>query len=98
MKDEEHLYIISYDIRDQKRWKNIYKTLKGFGEWLQLSVFQCRLGKMSALRLEAALCEIMNQNEDHLLIMDLGPAENVKPKVHSFGKLFEPIERRSIII
>lgn len=98
MKEQEHLYIISYDIRDQKRWKKIYKTLKGFGEWLQLSVFQCRLGKMSALRLEAALCEIMNQNEDHLLIMDLGPAENVKPKVHSIGKLFEPIERRSIII
>lgn len=98
MKDEEHLYIISYDIRDQKRWKKIYKTLKGFGEWLQLSVFQCRLGKMSALRLEAALSEIMNQNEDHVLIMDIGPAENVKPKVHSIGKLFVPIERRSIII
>ncbi|MDO9110229.1 MAG: CRISPR-associated endonuclease Cas2, partial [Desulfatirhabdiaceae bacterium] len=81
MKDEEHLYIISYDIRDHKRWKKIYKTLKGFGEWLQLSVFQCRLGKMSALRLEAALSEIMNQNEDHVLIMDIGPAENVKPKV-----------------
>lgn len=98
MKDQEHLYIISYDIRDQKRWKKIYKTLKGFGEWLQLSVFQCRLGKMSALRLEAALSEIMNQNEDHLLIIDIGPAESVKPKVHSIGKLFEPIQRRSIII
>lgn len=98
MKDQEHLYIISYDIRDQKRWKKIYKTLKGFGEWLQLSVFQCRLGKMSALRLEATLREIMNQNEDHVLIIDIGTAENINPKVHSIGKLFEPIQRRSMII
>jgi CRISPR-associated protein Cas2 len=98
MKDQEHLYIISYDIRDQKRWKKIYKTLKGFGEWLQLSVFQCRLGKMSALRLEATLREIMNQNEDHVLVIDICPADNINPKVHSIGKLFEPIQRRSMII
>ncbi len=98
MKDQEHIYIISYDIRDQKRWKKIHKTLKGFGEWLQLSVFQCRLGKMSALRLEAALSEIMNQKEDHLLIIDIGQAESVMPKVHSIGKLFEPIQRRPTII
>ena len=98
MNDQDHLYIISYDIRDQKRWKKIYKTLKGFGEWLQLSVFQCRLQKISALRLEAALRDIMNQSEDHVLIIDIGPAENVQPKIHSIGKLFEPIQRRSLII
>jgi CRISPR-associated protein Cas2 len=98
MNDQEHLYIIAYDIRDQKRWKKIYKTLKGFGEWLQLSVFQCRLQKISALRLEAALRDIMNQSEDHVLIIDIGPAENVQPKIHSIGKLFEPIQRRSLII
>jgi CRISPR-associated protein Cas2 len=98
MNDQEHLYIISYDIRDQKRWKKIYKTLKGFGEWLQLSVFQCRLQKISALRLEADLRDIMDQREDHVLIIDIGPAETVQPKVHSIGKLFEPIQRRSLII
>lgn len=98
MNDQEHLYIIAYDIRDQKRWKKFYKTLKGFGEWLQLSVFQCRLQKISALRLEAALRDIMNQSEDHVLIIDIGPAENVQPKIHSIGKIFEPIQRRSLII
>jgi len=98
MIDQEHLYIISYDIRDQKRWKKIYKTLKGFGEWLQLSVFQCRLQKISALRLEADLRDIMDQREDHVLIIDIGPAETVQPKVHSIGKLFEPIQKRSLII
>ena len=98
MNDQEHLYIISYDIRDPKRWKKIYKTLKGFGEWLQLSVFQCRLNKIAALRLEAAIRDIMDQREDHVLIIDIGPAENVQPKVHSIGKLFEPIQRRSLII
>ena len=39
----ERLYIVAYDIADQKRWRRVFRTMKGFGRWLQLSVFQCRL-------------------------------------------------------
>jgi len=42
----EHLYVISYDISEPKRWRRVFKIMKGYGEWLQLSVFQCRLNKM----------------------------------------------------
>src|SRR5690606_2499180 len=42
---DEHLYLVTYDIRDDKRWRRVFKTMKGFGEWLQLSVFQCRLSR-----------------------------------------------------
>ncbi|MGD9975215.1 MAG: CRISPR-associated endonuclease Cas2 [Desulfatirhabdiaceae bacterium] len=94
----EHLYIVSYDIRNDKRWKRIYKTLKGYGAWLQLSVFQCRLEKMSMIRLEAELSDLLNHDEDHLLIMDIGPAENIKPKIKSYGKPFEPVTREAIIV
>lgn len=94
----EHLYIVSYDIRDSRRWRKLFQALRGFGEWLQLSVFQCRLNKMRALRLEAAIREIVNAKEDHVLIMDLGPAESVTPRVSSIGKAFAPLERESIIV
>lgn len=94
----EHLYIVSYDISHPKRWRRVFKVMHGFGEWLQLSVFQCRLGKMRALQLEAALHELVNHKEDHILILDLGPAENVQPKVHSIGKTFEPIAHESVIV
>ncbi len=94
----EHLYIISYDVRDQRRWRSVFKTMKGQGLWLQLSVFQCRLNKIRMLKLEAALHEIVHHQEDHILILDLGPAETVKPKVQSIGKPFSPIERKAVIV
>jgi len=94
----EHLYIVTYDISDDRRWRRIFKTMKGYGEWLQLSVFQCRLSKIKALRMEAALSEIVNHAQDHILIVDLGPADSVKPHVKTIGGAFDPIERKPIIV
>jgi len=42
---DEHLYIVTYDIRDPKRWRRIFKIMNGYGEWVQLSVFQCRMSR-----------------------------------------------------
>ena len=94
----EHLYVISYDIRDQRRWRRVFRIMKGYGEWLQLSVFQCRLSRTRVLQLEAALREAMNQLEDHVLIVDIGPAQLVAPQVRSLGKLFQPVAREAIIV
>lgn len=94
----DHLYIVTYDVRDARRWRKLYQAMHGFGDWLQLSVFQCRLDKVRRLRLEAAIESIVNCKEDHVLIMDLGPAEAVTPRVSSIGKGFEPIERESVIV
>lgn len=94
----EHLYIISYDISDPKRWRRIFRIMRGYGEWLQLSVFQCRLTPVRRLQLEAALREAMNQAEDHVLMVDIGPAEQVAPRVRSLGKRFEAVERRAVVV
>ncbi len=94
----EHLYIVTYDVRDPKRWRRLFRAMNGFGDWLQLSVFQCRLDRMRRLRLEALIQEIVNSTDDHVLIVDLGPAENVKLRVSSIGKRFDPIEREPVIV
>lgn len=98
MEHLEHLYIVSYDIRDQRRWRKVYKTMKGYGEWLQLSVFQCRLNKMRFLKMEAALNEKISHKEDHVLILDLGPADDVRPRVHSIGVPFAPPAHEPVIV
>jgi CRISPR-associated protein Cas2 len=72
--------------------------MKGYGEWLQLSVFQCRLSKQKVLKLHERLSEIVNREEDHVLIIDLGPAEGVNLRVDFIGKSFEPIEKRPVIV
>ena len=72
--------------------------MKGYGDWLQLSVFQCRLNKENVLRMTDALTGLMNSREDSLMIIDIGPAENVSVKVESFGRPFQPIERQAVIV
>jgi len=94
----EHLYMIAYDISDQRRWRRVFRIMKGYGEWLQLSVFQCRLSRVRVLQLEAALREAMNHAEDHVLIVDIGPADSVSPQVRSLGKLFQPVVREAVIV
>lgn len=94
----EHLYIITYDIRDPKRWRRVFRLMKGYGEWLQLSVFQCRLSRKRHAELIALLDGIIQHNEDHILIVNVGPAETVKPSVVSLGKDFEVVERQPVIV
>jgi len=94
----EHLYLIAYDICDNKRWRKVFKTMKGYGQWVQLSVFQCRLNKVRYLRMEDALKNIVDHGEDHVIIVDVGPAHIIKPKIRSIGKAFTPIENRSVIV
>lgn len=96
--DEEHLYIVTYDIRDQKRWRSVFRLMKAYGEWLQLSVFQCRMGCVRHADLIATLDEIIHHREDHVLILDLGLADKVDPRVTSLGKGFEAVTREVIII
>ena len=95
----EHLYIVSYDISDAKRWRRVFRTMKGYGEWLQLSVFQCRLNATRHAELIALLDTIIHHAEDHILCIDVGKVENVTPRISSLGKeSYHPVERRAIIV
>ena len=98
MAGDEHLFVISYDISDRKRWRRLFRLMNGYGAWLQLSVFQCRLSRRRLAELKAACSEIIHHDADHLLILDLGPADTVKPRVESLGKTFEPVARAPVIV
>jgi len=95
---EEHLYMVVYDIGDEKRWRRVFRLMKGFGEWVQLSVFQCRLTAQQHAELIALLDGIIHHAHDHVVSLDLGPAERVVPRVISLGKTFAPITREPVIV
>lgn len=96
---DEHLYIVTYDIADSRRWRTVFRLMHGYGEWLQLSVFQCRLTKARIADLRARLTDAIHHGEDHVMIVDVGPAEGVAPRVASLGKArFDPIERAAIVV
>ena len=96
---DEHIYIVTYDISDAKRWRAVYGLMNGYGEWVQLSVFQCRLSRQRHAEMIATLDEMIHHQQDHVVIVDIGVAENIRPKVVSLGKTsFEPIAREPIIV
>jgi CRISPR-associated protein Cas2 len=96
---DQRLYIVAYDIADPKRWRRIFKVMKGYGEWVQLSVFQCRLTAKQQAELIALLDGIIHHTEDHVILLDLGLAANVVPRVTSLGKAeFEVIEHKPVIV
>jgi CRISPR-associated protein Cas2 len=95
---DERLLMVTYDIADQKRWRSVFRVMKGYGEWLQLSVFQCRLSPKRRAELVANLDSAIDHKEDHVLILDLGPAESVTPRVTSLGKEFSAISRDAVVI
>lgn len=68
-------YIVSYDICDPRRLRLVHRTVRGFGEPLQYSVFQCDLSPSERILLIEALAPIINHWEDQVMFIDLGPAD-----------------------
>ncbi|MBX6330093.1 MAG: CRISPR-associated endonuclease Cas2 [Pseudolabrys sp.] len=95
---DERLYIVTYDISDDRRWRRVFRLMKGYGRWLQLSVFQCRLTARRRVEMARRLEELIHNGEDHVLILDLGPADKVDPRVESLGKTFDSVKRAAIVI
>jgi CRISPR-associated protein Cas2 len=95
---DERLYIVAYDIADPKRWRRVFKAMQGFGDWLQLSVFQCRLTRRRRQELETRLRELVKNGEDHVLLIDVGPADRIELAMASLGKTFSKIEREATVI
>lgn len=94
-----HLFIVSYDISDRLRWAKVYKTMRGFGEHLQLSVFQCDLTPAQKVRMVAALSEIINHEEDQVVFIDLGPTEGREVKeIQAIGRPMEVVGREPTVV
>lgn len=94
----EHLYIVVYDIADSKRWRRVFRIMNGYGEWLQLSVFQCRLSRRRYAEMIESLEGCIHHMQDHVICLDMGAADQVKPLVKSLGKDFEPVRRGPVIV
>jgi CRISPR-associated protein Cas2 len=67
-----HWYLVSYDIRDDKRWRAAYKLLRGHGERVQYSLFRVCLNRTEVESLRWQLERILAA-EDDLLVIHLCP-------------------------
>lgn len=68
-------YLVTYDVSNAKRLRQVFKVMKGFGHHLQLSVFSCDLTEMTLVQMKAALVAVIHDEEDAILIVDIGPTD-----------------------
>ncbi len=92
-------YIITYDISDADRLRKVFQTMKGAGEWLQYSVFQCDLSDREKQQLLLDLTGYIKVTEDQVLFIDLGPAEGrAVGCIGSLGRPYQMKERKATIL
>jgi len=58
------IYIITYDIADNKRRLRVAKTLESWGYRIQESVFQLRLDSTTLARVRLSLAALISDSED----------------------------------
>lgn len=94
-----HRYVVCYDISDPKRLARTHKKMLGYGDPLQYSVFRCDLSDEEKLLMEAALLGVINQHEDRVMLVNLGPAGGRGAQgIEFIGRYPELPERQSAVI
>ena len=93
-------YLITYDVADDKRRMNIFKALRNRGDHVQYSVFICELNEREYASLRGELKEYVNHNQDQVLILDLGLADNtleIGQGLDCIGQGYRPPQRVIVV-
>jgi len=62
------LYLVSYDIPDDRRRTKLAKALKDFGDRVQYSVIECILDRELLAKMEARIKAIIEADDDSVRI------------------------------
>lgn len=92
-------FLVTYDICDPKRLRDVFDTMKGFGRHVQLSVFQCDLTSTRLAELKVRLKDIVDPMFDQVLFFDLGPSDGRGLEVvSSVGRPYVHREEGPVIV
>lgn len=97
--DMQQYVLVSYDISDQKRWRKVFKLMKGYGEHVQYSVFICQLTELQKAKLQASLEDIIHLKNDQVMFVHIGPVKDgqLSKKISTIGKEFVPLDLKRLI-
>lgn len=65
------LYIVTYDIVDDRRRTRLAKALKDFGNRVQYSVFECLMGSKELCKMRERIANLTNHGEDSVRIYSM---------------------------
>lgn len=82
-------FIISYDVKNDRRRQKIHDLLLDYGAWVQYSVFECSLTKSEYLRLKDRLQDLLDKDEqDSIRFYSL--CDECKRKIERIGGVTPP--------
>lgn len=74
-------YLVCYDICDDKRLRKVFRTMRGFGDHLQYSVFECQLTRVFSIwQIRTAPAQV-RRNEGILELQDIWRPAHIEPDV-----------------
>lgn len=68
-------YLIAYDIAEPRRWRRVFRILRGVGDSVQYSIFHAELSKMERVLLLERILPWINEAHDRLFLVNLGIAQ-----------------------
>ncbi len=68
-------YIVCYDVSDAKRLRQVFRSLHGYGDPLQYSVFRCILSEKEKYLMLHHLASLIHHTEDRVMVINIGPTE-----------------------
>ena len=66
-------YLVTYDICDDKRLAKVHKTMRGFGDHLQYSVFECQMTPTDLVKCRHALGRPYSPIDSPCIVVDGEP-------------------------
>lgn len=92
-------YLVCYDISDEKRLRGVHKKMRGYGDHLQFSIFECQFTPEDLVRCRAELGTIIDHREDQVIFVNLGPAEGRGDRViTALGRSYVHIDSPCIVV
>jgi CRISPR-associated protein Cas2 len=92
-------YLVCYDISDDRRLAKVARTMRGFGDRIQLSIFECQFTPTDLAQCRHALGQIIHHTEDQVLFVNLGPAEGRGDRVIvSLGRRYSMFDAPAVIV
>lgn len=88
------LYLVAYDISDDRRRTKVHKTLCGFGTWTQFSLFECFLDDKQLIALRYRIVRLI-RDDDNVRIYPLCTACQAKVETHGSAR---PAEERVYLL
>jgi len=94
-------YLLSYDIADKRRLREMHKLAKAYGRPLQYSVFACTLRREDRVRLASRIESLIDRARDRVVLLDLGTVtdrESWIPPMEIFGRQEVPRGRNAVVV